>query len=260
MTQIEFYKYQATGNDFILIDDREAQLNLTASQIDKLCNRKFGIGSDGLILIRNHPEYDFEMIFYNPDGSQSLCGNGSRCAVSFAKHLGLMNSTTRFLAYDGEHEATILDTGAVSLKMSNVQTVNTVPDGMLIDTGSPHLLKYVDNIEGYNVYDEGRAIRNNASFKQAGVNVNFVEVKGKSEIFVRTYERGVENETLSCGTGVTAAALSASTKGLDSPITVETKGGTLQVDFVRESNNQYSKIYLQGPAELVFKGTFEMTS
>lgn len=260
MTTIEFYKYQATGNDFILIDDRETQLELTISQINKLCDRKFGIGSDGLILIRDHDQYDFEMIFYNPDGSQSLCGNGSRCAVNFSKHLKIINNTTRFLAFDGEHEAQIFDKGEVRLKMADVQNVRVVPDGMFIDTGSPHLLKYVTDVQDYAVYEEGKAIRNGTFFKETGVNVNFVQVTGPSEIYVRTYERGVENETLSCGTGVTAAALSAGHNGLKSPVTVGTRGGTLDVEFAQHINGSYTEIFLKGPAEMVFWGTFELRS
>ncbi|UII27828.1 diaminopimelate epimerase [Fulvivirga maritima] len=258
MTSIDFYKYQATGNDFILIDNRDPQLELTKEEIVFLCDRKFGIGSDGLILIQNHEEYDFEMVFYNPDSSQSLCGNGSRCAVNFAKFLGIIDSTTNFLAFDGAHFAEILDNGEVRLKMSDVQNVRLMADGIFVDTGSPHLIKYVINIDNYRVYDEGKAIRNGGLFKSAGVNVNFVEITGADEIFVRTYERGVENETLSCGTGVTAAALASSTKELNSPIKVNTKGGNLSVEFNKNEDMSFSDVYLLGPAKEVFKGSIEL--
>ncbi|UII34493.1 diaminopimelate epimerase [Fulvivirga ulvae] len=258
MDNIKFYKYQATGNDFILIDNRSTQHRFSSKQIQKLCDRKFGIGADGLILIQDHDNYDFEMVYYNPDGSQSLCGNGSRCAVNFASYLGIVDKSTRFLAYDGEHLAEILDNEAVRLKMANVQNVRLMADGMFIDTGSPHLIKYVINVKNYRVYDEGKAIRNGGLFKEAGVNVNFVEITGNSEIFARTYERGVENETLSCGTGVTAAAISASHKGLESPVTVNTMGGTLAVEFKKQDDGSYSEVYLIGPAERVFEGAIEM--
>lgn len=258
MNNIKFYKYQATGNDFILIDNRDIQLKLTSAQIKKLCDRKFGIGSDGLILIQNHHDYDFEMIYYNPDGSQSLCGNGSRCAVNFARHLGIIEKTTSFLAFDGEHKAQVLDNEEVRLKMGDVQNVRLMADGMFIDTGSPHLIKYVINVQNYRVYDEGKTIRNGGLFKEAGVNVNFVEITGDSEIFVRTYERGVENETLSCGTGVTAAAIASSHKGLESPVTVNTLGGKLAVEFTKNDDGSYSDVYLIGLAEKVFEGTIEM--
>ncbi|WP_040497079.1 diaminopimelate epimerase [Fulvivirga imtechensis] len=258
MVNLKFYKYQATGNDFILIDNRTLKLQLDQPQIQKLCDRKFGIGSDGLILIQDHPDSDFEMVFYNPDGSQSLCGNGSRCAVNFASFLGIFQGSTRFLAFDGEHQADILPDGQVRLKMGDVQNVRLMADGMFIDTGSPHLIKYVINVQNYRVYDEGKAIRNGGLFKEAGVNVNFVQITGDSEIFVRTYERGVENETLSCGTGVTAAAIASSHKGLNSPVTVNTQGGTLTVEYTQISNDNYSDIYLTGPAEKVFEGTIEL--
>ena len=258
MNTIKFYKYQATGNDFILIDNRKALLKFSNAQISQLCDRKFGIGADGLILIEEHSEAAFEMVYYNPDGSQSLCGNGSRCAVSFAGHLGIIDKNTDFLAYDGMHNAQILDHNQVRLKMSDVQNVRLLADGMFIDTGSPHLVKYVVNLDNYHVYEEGKAIRNGGLYKEAGVNVNFVEVTGKSEIFARTYERGVENETLSCGTGVTAAALSSMHKGLDSPVTVKTLGGILTVEFQANADGSFSEVFLTGPAKMVFEGMIEM--
>ncbi len=255
MINLDFHKYQATGNDFILVDNRNEEFQPSLSQIRYLCDRKFGIGSDGLILIQEHPEYDFEMVFYNPDGSQSLCGNGSRCAVAFARSLDLMKSSqAEFLAYDGPHMAEILADDQVKLKMADVQNVRLLEDGMFVDTGSPHMIKYVANVKNYRVFEEGRAIRNGGLFKESGVNVNFAEVTGDQEIFVRTYERGVEDETLSCGTGVTAAAISASHKDLDSPISVHTRGGDLQVEYKKRSLDHYTDIYLIGPAIAVFEG------
>ena len=258
MNKVEFYKYQATGNDFILVDNLSGQINLSQQQIQNLCDRKFGIGADGIILIEKHTDYDFEMVFFNPDGSQSLCGNGSRCAVNFAQYLKIIDQKTTFLAFDGEHSAEILADKEVKLKMNDVQNVRLMGDGMFVDTGSPHLIKYVINIHNYPVYDEGRQIRNGGLFTEAGVNVNFVQMTGDNEIFVRTYERGVENETLSCGTGVTAAAIAASHKGLSSPVMICTRGGNMSVSFTHNSADNYSEVYLIGPAVQVFKGIFEL--
>ncbi|MEM9859324.1 MAG: diaminopimelate epimerase [Bacteroidota bacterium] len=256
---VKFEKYQATGNDFILIDNMDLSLELAVNTISHLCDRKFGIGSDGLILIQPHQTCDFEMVFYNPDGSQSLCGNGSRCAVNFANSIGLIkgNSTT-FLAYDGIHRAELLADGQVKLEMADVQNVRLLPHGMFVDTGSPHLVKYIVNIANYPVFNEGKSIRNGGLFAESGVNVNFVEISGDNEINVRTYERGVEDETLSCGTGVTAAAITASHKGLSSPVSIKTRGGDLTVEFKQVSKEKYTNIYLIGPAIKVFSGSFKI--
>lgn len=253
MTHLPFFKYQATGNDFILLNNTAGNINHSQKLAIKLCNRKFGIGSDGLIIIQKHPQYDFEMIFYNPDGSMSLCGNGSRCAVNFAKHLQLIENRCQFLAHDGVHDAEILEDGIVKLKMKNVHSVSILADGTFIDTGSPHLIVFTENISNKDVYSEGKEIRYNTTFKEKGVNINFVELLNDG-IYVRTYERGVENETLSCGTGVTAAALASGNKGLSSPINIKTLGGNLQVAFNKLSENDFENIFLIGPAEEVFTG------
>ncbi len=257
--QVQFYKYQATGNDFIMIDNREQFFPKDLSLISRLCHRKFGIGSDGLILIENHSELDFNMIFYNPDGSQSLCGNGSRCAVNFAKFLGIITDRTSFMAYDGLHTAEITD-GIVKLRMSDVQNVMSLEDGMFVDTGSPHLIRFVKGIEQCAVVEQGKILRDHKINGDSGVNVNFVEILGESEISVRTYERGVENETLSCGTGVTAAALSAAAKKVSSPVSIRTKGGELQVCFSKKEDGRYTDIHLIGPAVHVFEGTLPLPS
>lgn len=241
-----------------MVDNRDPERQFSKDQIAHLCHRKFGIGADGLILIQNHDYNDFEMVYYNPDGSQSLCGNGSRCAVNFAHFLGIIEQKTTFLAYDGEHEAEILPNGWVKLKMKDVQNVRLMGDGMFIDTGSPHLVKHVVNLKNYKVYKEGKAIRNGGLFKAEGVNVNFVETLGNNNIFVRTYERGVEDETLSCGTGVTAAAIASSEKGLTSPIGIKTLGGELEVEFKSNPNKHYTSVYLTGPALQVFQGSFQL--
>ncbi len=254
---IQFFKYQATGNDFILIDDRDEAFPRDLETVKLLCDRKFGIGSDGLILIRNSDEFDFEMVFYNPDGSQSLCGNGSRCAVRFAEKLGLVSGKCRFLAYDGPHEAELLSGQRVRLGMNNVQNVRQMDDGMFVDTGSPHLIRFVQAIDEVDVYGRGREIRYNQTFQEKGVNINFVELEGEG-IRVRTYERGVENETLSCGTGVTAAAIASSQKGMASPVAVRTRGGDLEVSFQGDSSGTFTHVCLTGPALEVFTGSMEL--
>ena len=228
------------------------------SLIEKLCHRKFGIGSDGLILIEEHEDEDFNMIYYNPDGSQSLCGNGSRCAINFAKSIGMISGAeTTFMAYDGLHSATIKD-GLVNLSMKDVQNVSHLEDGIFVDTGSPHFVRFVEDVHQVDIISEGSAVRYSDPYKPLGTNVNFVQRLGDQQIFVRTYERGVENETLSCGTGVTGAAIAASSIGLKSPIQVTTKGGDLSVTYQVDENGSFSNIYLCGLALLVYNGKVEI--
>lgn len=265
MKKIHFYKYQATGNDFVLIDNRSGEYAFSIDQIQTICNRKFGVGGDGLMLIEKHPSVDFALQYYNSDGSQSLCGNGSRAAVKMAASLGLVNGKARFEAFDGIHEAELQEGGIVRLKMNNVLDVKKTGDDYLINTGSPHYIQFVSDLENFPVFQSGRKIRYNEAYFPGGVNVNFVERAAGNSIFVRTYERGVEDETLSCGTGVTAAALAASDLGLHSPVTVHTLGGDLQVEFkTRQSGSlsgqagMFEDIYLVGPAKLVFEGDLEL--
>ena len=265
MTSIKFYKYQGTGNDFVMIDDRNEIFPYTqtsaedfdVSIISNLCDRKFGVGADGLILIRNHDDYDFQMIYFNADGSQSLCGNGSRCAVHFANYLGIIGNTTRFMAVDGKHEA-FIERGLIHLKMHDVSEVRKINGHWYIDTGSPHYIKFIDNISRFDVYNEGKVIRSDEQFAPGGTNVNFVERIGDNELFVRTFERGVEDETLSCGTGVTAVSLAASYKNLASPVKVKTRGGELQVSFNKTKEEKFEDIYLIGPAGMVFEGVINI--
>lgn len=255
---LQFTKYQATGNDFILIDNRSGKIVLSKEQIVKACDRKFGIGADGLILIEPSTTTDFTVNYYNSDGSQSLCGNGSRAAVTFAASLHLLNDKTSFEAYDGKHEAVLLPTGIVRLKMNDVSEVRKINNDWYIHTGSPHYIQLVENSKDYPVFDEGKKIRYSADFLPGGTNVNFVELLADNTIFVRTYERGVENETLSCGTGVTAAALAASQKNYTSPIAIKTLGGELSVEFKIGQAGAFTDIYLAGPAKKVFEGTLEL--
>ncbi len=253
---MEFEKYQAAGNDFIIIDNRLGVFPKKRPVIEKLCSRKFGIGSDGLILIENSTNSEFEMVFYNPDGSQSLCGNGCRAAIRFAESLKLTAEPTSFNAFDGLHKA-VIKGKTINLQMANVQNGRELEGGIFLDTGSPHFVLFVDNVQQINVLNEGRKWRNSGLFGSNGANINFVEIKDKNSLFVRTYERGVENETLSCGTGVTAAALAASSKGCKSPLKIMTKGGVLSVSFASNTKG-YENVWLEGPAEHVFSGTIDL--
>lgn len=254
---ISFYKYQGTGNDFVMIDDRADDFDLkNLGLIGKLCDRKFGIGADGVILIRNHPKYDFEMIYFNGDGSQSMCGNGARCAVAFANFLGIIQDATTFQAIDGMHQATISD-DRVELLMGAVSELEIIGEDRFIDTGSPHHLREVQAIAQYPVVKEGSLVRNSSRYPQ-GTNVNFVEKLGENELFVRTFERGVEDETLSCGTGVTAAALAFGTKEKNQEVKIKTLGGHLAVRYAVDEKGAYQDIWLIGPAERVFAGKISL--
>ncbi|MCU0446312.1 MAG: diaminopimelate epimerase [Microscillaceae bacterium] len=253
----KFYKYQGTGNDFIMIDNREPFFpKHKPSFIAHLCHRRFGIGADGLILLENYEGYDFRMVYFNADGSEgSMCGNGGRCTVKFAHFLGLFATHTRFMAVDGEHEAFLKD-AKVHIKMIPVNELEKQVDYYFLNTGSPHYVQFVENLADFAVFEEGRKIRYNQRFAQAGTNVNFVEQVADNQLFVRTYERGVEDETYSCGTGVTACALVSSNMGLKSPVQIKTLGGELQVSF-EKSGQHFNNIYLAGPAEAVFAGEYK---
>jgi diaminopimelate epimerase len=252
-----FYKYQGTGNDFILLDDRSGQIgDLSRDRIAQWCHRRFGIGADGLMLLGSKDGYDFTMAYYNADGAPgSMCGNGARCIVRFAADLGLKKERFLFLAPDGDHEAELLPDGSVRLWMSDVNGINVVENDRVLDTGSPHYVRMVEGVSDLDVEACGKAIRHSEPFSASGINVNFVERKGPNAIFVRTFERGVEAETYSCGTGVTASALVASAPmtGLQQ-IEVETIGGRLRVEFERTGPDSFQNIRLSGPATYVFKG------
>ena len=258
--QITFSKYQGAGNDFVVIDDRNHAFNASNYQlIHFLCDRRFGIGADGLMLLRNHSEYDFEMLYFNADGHEgSMCGNGGRCIVAFAHHLGIIKNSCKFIAVDGEHLAEIQQVDGnnwVSLKMINVDEIENNHEFTFMNTGSPHYVKLVNDLAEFPVFNEGQSVRYNNRFKEKGTNVNFIEINDLTTIAIRTYERGVEDETLACGTGVTAAAISAHLNQLvdAKEIKVKAKGGDLKVSF-DENQGHYFNIYLHGPAELVFKG------
>lgn len=254
---ISFYKYQGTGNDFVMIDNRQGVFPHDTALVAKMCDRKFGIGADGLILIENHDNLDFEMIYFNADGSQSLCGNGSRCAVSFAHFLGIVETQTRFLTIDGEYEAS-LKNDLIYLHMQDQKHPEKYETHYFLNNGSPHHIKFVSDADAEQVFSQGAEIRYSNPYKPDGTNVNFVEIKENNTIFVRTYERGVEDETLSCGTGITASALAAADKGLNSPIKVEAKGGQLEVRFDKKNSDSFHNIWLIGPAQQVFAGRFDI--
>ena len=244
------------------MDNREGKLSFTKEQISRICDRKFGVGADGLMLIEKHPSLNFTVEYFNSDGSQSLCGNGSRAAVHFASQLGMVNGKATFHAYDGAHAAELLPSGIVRLKLNDVSEIKKIGDDYYLNTGSPHYIRFVSNIQDYPVYDEGKTIRYSEDFKPGGTNVNFVELQSDNTIFVRTYERGVEDETLSCGTGVTAAAIASSLKGFASPVKIKSLGGELAVEFKSGQSagqeGQFQDIYLIGPAKMVFQGTLEL--
>lgn len=248
-----FHKYQGTGNDFVMIDNRSNHFRKNQEWIAHLCHRRFGIGADGLILIENVENYDFRMIYYNANGLEgSMCGNGGRCAVAFAKSLGIFEKETTFLAVDGEHFAKI-EGDLVHLQMKEVDTIEQNPDYFFLDTGSPHYVEFVENLTNYDVFGKGQAIRYNERFKEKGTNVNFVEILDENTLQVRTYERGVEDETYSCGTGVTASVLAYSLQMPKSPIRVKVLGGELQISYQKEGS-LYKNIFLIGTAQKVFEG------
>jgi diaminopimelate epimerase len=258
--EISFFKYQGTGNDFVMVDDRLAHWDLAnLGLIRALCDRKFGIGADGLILIRSHADYDFEMIYFNADGSQSFCGNGARCAVAFAASLGIISLHTQFLAIDGPHEARIAR-GEVSLKMAKVSHISESLGDAFVHTGSPHHVRWVEDLEDYPVLEQGQLLRHDPCYAPGGSNVNFVEKISDNEIFVRTFERGVENETLSCGTGVTAAALVCGALTQQKSIQIRTLGGNLRVTFEGNAQEGFDNIWLIGPAQQVYAGQIQLPS
>jgi diaminopimelate epimerase len=253
--QIPFNKYHGTGNDFIIIDNRNGLFNPASNHlINKLCNRRFGIGADGLILISLHKQYDFEMKYFNSDGLESsMCGNGGRCAAAFALRERIAVEKQKFFAFDGPHEAEIKD-GIVRLQMNDVKKIRKIKENYFIDTGSPHYICFVQNIKEIDVYMEGGKIRWSDDFKPSGTNVNFVEISD-DDIFVKTFERGVEDETLSCGTGVTASAIASVLSGHfdKNVINVRTSGGNLTVEL-RFCEEKVTDIWLCGPATFVFNG------
>lgn len=260
--KLDFVKYQGAGNDFVIIDNRTSVFPKDDYDlIRSFCDRKFGIGADGLMLLEKATDADFNMLYYNADGHPgSMCGNGGRCIVAFAKTLGLFDKSTSFNALGEKYYASI-NKGQVSLNMLDVENIEIHPDHVFLDTGSPHHVTFTENLPIFDVVGQGRKIRYGAPYFETGTNVNFVEKVNENTFTVRTYERGVEDETLSCGTGVTAVALASFhlDKTSEKEINIETQGGKLKINFEKE-NNTYKHIVLTGPATFVFKGTIELSS
>ena len=256
--KLSFFKYQGTGNDFVMIDNRQGFFPKNDTKlIARLCDRRFGVGADGLILLENDETSDFKMVYFNADGGESsMCGNGGRCLVAFAHYLGIIEKETTFNAVDGLHYAT-LEGDLVSLKMINVDDIQEKPAYTFLNTGSPHHVQLVEDVQQCNVQQEGAKLRYGL-YGQKGSNINFVEQLDGDTFRVRTYERGVEDETLSCGTGVTAVALAMHKLGKTSANTVKTTtlGGELSISF-EQQNGGYINIFLKGPATQVFKGEIE---
>jgi diaminopimelate epimerase len=259
--QIQFYKYQGTGNDFVMIDNRHDFFPKNNTKlIQTICDRRFGIGADGLILLENDNSTDFRMVYYNSDGNESsMCGNGGRCLVAFAKSLGIIQDKTVFIATDGLHHATVLEDNIISLQMKDVSDVKITNDYVYLNTGSPHHVLLVDELENYDVKTNGAAIRYSDLYGKAGSNVNFVKQVSENHFALRTYERGVEDETLSCGTGATATAIAMNAIGKtnSSEIHLDVQGGKLKVSFTK-NNNAFTNVFLEGPATFVFDGEIQL--
>jgi diaminopimelate epimerase len=257
---IHFHKYQGTGNDFILIDNLIGEYSFVDIQhVQQLCNRRFGIGADGLILINFHPTLDFEADYYNSDGSKSFCGNGARCAVKFYARNQENQTEFKFMAIDGVHSARIVNS-EISLEMSSVEAIEKYQNDFVLNTGSPHYVQLVDDLDNLDVVRLGRQIRYSDQFKQVGINVNFVKQIAQKHISIRTYERGVEDETLSCGTGATACALveGRSFSEGNHSVCVDVLGGQLQVSYERHEDGSFSHVNLKGPATFVFEGAIHV--
>lgn len=258
--KLYFSKYHGAGNDFIIIDNRNGQFVAETALIRTICHRQFGIGADGLMLLENEPNVDFCMRYFNSDGNEStMCGNGGRCISMFAKKLGVVNERTRFAGIDGEHIAIIQGDGTVRLKMKDVVGIEQDDDFFILDTGSPHCVKFVDDVSKIDVQSEGRFLRNSFLHESGGVNVNFVQVTPDG-LKIRTYERGVEGETLACGTGSVAAAVAANVY-FDNALNdfkIYALGGTLNVSFEKYSNHRYTNVWLKGPVTHVFDGSIDI--
>ena len=259
--QLEFYKYQGTGNDFVMIDNRSGFFPKEDVQlVSRLCDRRFGIGADGLILLENDTETDFKMVYYNSDGNpSSMCGNGGRCLVAFAKDLNVIKDNCTFIATDGLHHASVANDGIVSLQMIDVADIKKEADYTFMNTGSPHHVQLVDDLEHYNVKENGAALRYGPLYGAVGSNINFVKKINADTFSLRTYERGVEDETLACGTGATAVAIAMNATGQTnaSSINLNVEGGKLAVSFDK-MGDLFTNVFLIGPAKFVFKGVIEI--
>ena len=258
---LTFHKYQGTGNDFVIIDNRELTFPVSDfALVAKICDRRFGIGADGLILLENHDSVDFKMVYYNSDGYlSSMCGNGGRCIVHFANKIGVIEREASFEAVYGVHKATISG-DLVDLSMADVADIELEESYGYMDTGSPHYLIWDDNIDQLDINQEAHKVRYNDRFKEEGTNVNFLNWNTEA-VQMRTYERGVEGETLSCGTGMVAAALYASLSGKigeQESCTINTRGGQAEVEFSKSGDRSFEQIRLIGPAMFVYSGEIDV--
>lgn len=255
---VGFYKYQGTGNDFIIIDNRDFSFFAEMETIIRLCDRHYGIGADGLMLLEKSKSSDFHMRYFNCDGNEAtMCGNGGRCIAAFARRTGISGEKVSFTGADGKHFAIVEENGTVHLEMNDVKGASAEGDAWIINTGSPHYVEFRNKIEKIDLAAEGRKIRFSHRFKPDGINVNFAERKG-NELFIRTYERGVEDETLSCGTGSVAAAIASYLKtGGNTTVNINTRGGKLTVEFKAAGKDNFTGIKLSGPAVFVFSGRIE---
>lgn len=260
--KLEFFKYHGAGNDFVMIDCRGQQEGFyTGKRVEFLCNRHLGVGADGLILLLEDKTSDFRMKYFNSDGLEgTMCGNGGRCITAFARDLGLISNNAFFMGVDGIHESKILGAGLVTLKMIDVKEVMNLGDGFLVQTGSPHFVTFRDNIDKIDVNSEGRKLRHDKRFDEAGANINFVQTISKNHFRMRTYERGVENETLACGTGSVASAITSYFCNKTDKISyqIDAPGGKLSVSFNPEKDGSYTNVWLEGPVKFVFKGVIEI--
>jgi diaminopimelate epimerase len=261
--KLHFSKYHGTGNDFIIIDNRNNEVNLSMQQIERLCDRHLGIGADGLMILLHAAQHDFEMKYFNADGGEgTMCGNGGRCITAYAHHLGIISQRSRFLTIDGEHSGEILDqkgnTSMISVTLRDIHRIERNQNYYLIDTGSPHYVEFVEDMKELDTFNRGKLIRWDPRFQPEGLNVNFVKVKGEY-LTVRTFERGVENITLSCGTGVTAAAVAADMENNETKTQyqIQTLGGELIVRF-KKHNHSYQNVSLTGPVKHVFDGSIDL--
>jgi diaminopimelate epimerase len=263
---IKFAKYEGAGNDFIVIDARDFEFEPTVEFVSGLCDRHFGIGADGVMLLgMGQGNAEFDMRYYNADGREAtMCGNGGRCIALFAHHLGVGGRKKIFSGPDGLHCAKIVKAdeqkGVIELQISNVSDIVQGADYLLLDTGSPHYVRFVDNLDAVDVVGEGSAIRHDRTYGEGGVNVNFVEVTGNGSMRLRTYERGVEDETLACGTGATAAAIAThiARQPNINRFDIAVRGGNLAVSFEDDEQGHFTDIWLKGPARKVFHGKFEV--
>ncbi len=260
--QLSFSKYQGAGNDFIIIDNRENAFPVSRELIHKLCDRHFGIGADGLMLLSNSSEGNFLMRYFNSDGHEStMCGNGGRCIAHFAHRIGVSGSTTSFMGIDGMHYAELVEQNYVRLKMKDIDSIEMIDDNYFIDSGSPHFVSFVRDVDSIDVNREGKLIRQSINVNNGGTNVNFVQVIAENTLKIRTFERGVEAETLACGTGAVASSIAYNlyfeTEGLS--IKLFAPGGELKVNFTKEDTNTFKNIWLEGPASHVFDGEIDIS-